>query len=477
MSQPPSHTPQPPDVGPVKGEHVGAESNVDAKQQPFTGTATEQENDDAASTYNSVAGAEQRNEMLYRYFETSTIGSGVSQDDTRTDRTSLTSVSIHRNETETDNRKEGSIQPTTSKPSTQPDQHQLYDPASDHHEDAAQSQHNASYAGLQPAQDAPTTATMLAPVASLVAPSIQPDFDIDDEAYAESTTTSYVTSIASEISRGILENERIYPNYGNHNYGMPVDEAEMDRMDLQHRKYELLLNDRHFLAPISDSPQNILDLGTGTGIWALDVADMFPSAQVIGVDIAPIQPKWVAPNCHFEIDDIESDWLWKKNHFDFIHLRDPLLVVRDWPKLMEQIYDHLKPGGWCELTTIYPVPTSDDGSMPPNSGFKTYCDRLMEAAVIFGAPIMAPHFAEYLRVSGHINVRENIFKIPSSPWPKDPRLKKIAVLEMTNVIAGATAFGLRMFEKVFGWSKEQTEVATIEFKRDVKNRSYHQYCP
>lgn len=90
----------------------------------------------------------------------------------------------------------------------------------------------------------------------------------------------------------------------------------------------MLLGDKHYLAPIGESPQRILDLGTGTGIWALDMADMFPSAEVIGVDIAPIQPKWVAPSqyhssqmiclsnsaywidtcldCQFEIDDIEA---------------------------------------------------------------------------------------------------------------------------------------------------------------------------
>ena len=98
------------------------------------------------------------------------------------------------------------------------------------------------------------------------APAIVPDNDLTDEAYAESTTTSYVTSIASEISKGVLENERLYPNYGQHSYGMPIDEDEMDRMDLQHRKYELVLGGRHFLAPIDPSPQKILEIGTGTGI-------------------------------------------------------------------------------------------------------------------------------------------------------------------------------------------------------------------
>ena len=313
---------------------------------------------------------------------------------------------------------------------------------------------------------------------AVVAPTIQPDFDIDDEAYAASTTTSYVTSIASEISRGVLENNRIYPHYGQHQYGMPVDEDEMARMELQHRKYEMVIGDKHFLAPIGDSPQEILDLGTGTGIWCLDVADLLPSARVLGVDIAPIQPLWVAPNCSFEIDDIEANWTYKRDHFDLIHLRDPLLVVRDWPRLLQQALEHLRPGGWFEVSSIHPQPTSDDGSMPPDSGFKLMCDKLVEASILFGASCdNPPQYADYLRTAGFVQVTEHIFKIPSSPWPKDKRLKHIGALEMANVIAGSTAFALRCFESVFGWSKEQTEVAMIAFRRDVKNRRYHQYCP
>lgn len=310
-----------------------------------------------------------------------------------------------------------------------------------------------------------------------IAPAMVPDIDLVDESYAESTTTSYVTSLASEITRGVVENERLYPNYGQHTYGMPIDEEEMDRMDLQHRKYELVLDGKHFLAPIGLCPQRILDLGTGTGIWALDIADMFPSAQVIGVDIAPIQPKWVAANCQFEIDDVEATWTFRKNSFDFIHFRDPLFCIRDWPKLVKQCFDHLKPGGWCELACIYPVVMCDDATMPDDSGFKVICEKFMEASAIVGTPTSSPiRFARYLQDAGFTGVSENIFKIPSSPWPKDKRLKKIGALEMTNVVEGASAFGLRAFAQAFGWSRDETEVQMISFRRDVKNRSYHQYC-
>jgi methylase of polypeptide subunit release factors len=36
-------------------------------------------------------------------------------------------------------------------------------------------------------------------------------------------------------------------------------------------------------------PQHVLDVGTGTGIWAIDYADAHPNSTVIGVNLLPIQ--------------------------------------------------------------------------------------------------------------------------------------------------------------------------------------------
>ena len=101
----------------------------------------------------------------------------------------------------------------------------------------------------------------------------------------------------------------------------------------------MLLGGELYNAPITSSPQNILDLGTGTGIWAMDIAEYgthppslytarlnpddrkFPNAHVIGNDISPIQPSWVAPNIEFIMEDFESEWQYERNHFDFIHAR------------------------------------------------------------------------------------------------------------------------------------------------------------
>jgi cyclopropane fatty-acyl-phospholipid synthase-like methyltransferase len=60
-----------------------------------------------------------------------------------------------------------------------------------------------------------------------------------------------------------------------------------------------MLGGRLTLAPI-DNPARVLDVGTGTGIWAIAMADNLPEASdVVGTDLSPIQPEWYLPrlNC------------------------------------------------------------------------------------------------------------------------------------------------------------------------------------
>lgn len=46
----------------------------------------------------------------------------------------------------------------------------------------------------------------------------------------------------------------------------PNDENESDRLDTMHEMMLVMLDRKLYLAPISDSVQRALDLGTGTGI-------------------------------------------------------------------------------------------------------------------------------------------------------------------------------------------------------------------
>jgi hypothetical protein len=78
----------------------------------------------------------------------------------------------------------------------------------------------------EPGTDASeTTASIADSVASTA--DIEPDFSTDDEGYAASTSTSYLTSIASDIRRGIEENGRLYAAYGMHKPWLPIDDLEV----------------------------------------------------------------------------------------------------------------------------------------------------------------------------------------------------------------------------------------------------------
>lgn len=66
------------------------------------------------------------------------------------------------------------------------------------------------------------------------------------------------------------------------------------------------------------------------------VADKYPSAEVIGIDLSPIQPPWVPPNLRFVVDDLEDEWLYPQNHFDYVHIRHTLHSVKNPVKLMER---------------------------------------------------------------------------------------------------------------------------------------------
>lgn len=78
------------------------------------------------------------------------------------------------------------------------------------------------------------------------------------------------------------------------------------------------------------------------------MADKFPEAEVIGVDITPTQPGWVPPNLKFQLDDVQQDWTFEEASFDFIHVRYMHGAISDWPRLYSQMYKFLKPGGWFQ---------------------------------------------------------------------------------------------------------------------------------
>lgn len=121
-------------------------------------------------------------------------------------------------------------------------------------------------------------------------------------------------------------------------------------MQVLHCVYLYMLGERLTTVPL-ENPTLILDVGTGCGDWAIDIGDEYPGAEVVGTDIAPIQPCVVPPNVYFHIDDAEEvgGWPYEDDSFDLIHFRTMMGAFRDWNYIYKETYGHLKAGGWVEV--------------------------------------------------------------------------------------------------------------------------------
>lgn len=103
--------------------------------------------------------------------------------------------------------------------------------------------------------------------------------------------------------------------------------------------------------PFRRPPHAILDLWSGDGSWVLDMALLYPSAQVIGENHEEIVGRPWPPNAHFASGAINGPWVWSTGHFDLIRLRDPSFLVSDWPTFLTNVFSSLRPGGWVEISS------------------------------------------------------------------------------------------------------------------------------
>jgi len=252
---------------------------------------------------------------------------------------------------------------------------------------------------------------------------------------------------------------------------------EQDREDMKHAMIMFLCQQLHF-APIGPNPQNVLDMGTGTGIWAIEFGDQYQGANVLGVDLSPIQPTWVPPNVKFMVDDVESPWLKPSNYFDYIHARHTVMAIRDWPKLMGRALEHLKPGGWLELQEIHHFPQCHDGSMPPDHPivkYWNYIDQGLNAlGVNFSGTLL---LANRMREAGFVNVTTRIFHVPIGLWPRNKVLKMVGLYWQTILMDGAQPIALGPMTRGLKWSKEEVEVWLVQVRKAYMDDSIHSHMP
>ena len=145
---------------------------------------------------------------------------------------------------------------------------------------------------------------------------------------------------------------------------------------------------------------------------------------------------------------------------------------------MSQAYRALKPGGWIEFQGIYAIPRSDDGTLDRNSSYCELAYSFDDITRRMGCdPDFPTKWKQQLKDAGFKNVTETVFKIPSSPWPKDKRMKKVGAFELMNVVEGASSFMHRGWTKEFGQSKEDLALLILSTRKELLTGKMHAWLP
>jgi SAM-dependent methyltransferase len=244
---------------------------------------------------------------------------------------------------------------------------------------------------------------------------------------------------------------------------------------MYHHIFGLFLDGRLFTAPVKE-PKRILDLGTGTGIWAIEVADEFPDAEVIGTDLSPIQPAYVPPNVRFEIDDMELEWQYGENYFDFIHVRCLAASISDWRLLLKQAYDALKPGGYVQFTDYGGEIWCDDETMDENSSFKLWFKLINEGSEHAKRPLTAwKSIKGHLESLGYEDIEETVYKWPVGMWPRSKKLKEIGKWTLPGVLDSLSGFSMALLTRHLGWKKEEVDVLVAKARQELLSNQMHTY--
>lgn len=209
--------------------------------------------------------------------------------------------------------------------------------------------------------------------------------------------------------------------------------------------------------------------------YVLLVADEYPTAEVTGVDLSPIQTPWSPPNVKFIIDDAENDWVEAPNSLDYIHLRHMCLTIKNMPRLLAQAYAALKPGGWIETQDFLYIVQSDDNSIPADYRYAEFIQLLRESFLKMGFDLHGQQKSQrMIEEAGFANSKTERYKVPIGAWPKNPSHKKAGMYNKAIVLDFLPA-AVAPFTRGMGWTPEEYEIFLVGVRNSVNDPKIHAY--
>lgn len=170
-------------------------------------------------------------------------------------------------------------------------------------------------------------------------------------------------------------------------YGLPKDGSETLRLNFQHHlMHRGFGTDIH--APIfgtrrhPETPTMILDVGTGTGIWANEVAIHLPDTQVIAIDLQtppndlPNSSAIRPPNYRYLPANLLETLPFEDETFCYVHMRLMIAAIprEAWGMVIAELKRVTKKGGWIELVEV----TMPDTQSPAMLRLSGWMDQTMQ---------------------------------------------------------------------------------------------------
>lgn len=134
---------------------------------------------------------------------------------------------------------------------------------------------------------------------------------------------------------------------------VPHDLNEINRLDFQHYALRQCMGS-NYGAPLTQV-RSVLDVGTGTGRWCWEIAQSFPQASIVGLDIhIPPQSVSRAANYIFVRGNILETLPFANGSFDFVHQR--LILFRLPMHKLQHVFRELlrvtAHSGWIEVLEV-----------------------------------------------------------------------------------------------------------------------------
>lgn len=118
---------------------------------------------------------------------------------------------------------------------------------------------------------------------------------------------------------------------------------------------------------------------------------------------------------------------------------------------------------------------SDDGTLPKNGALELYQRLFREAGAVVGLKDVCQDLEGHLLNAGFVDVKVVVKKVPTSPWPKDPKKKEIGRWFLEFGKDGFRSYGTNLFTKVLGKSTDEaTEICDAGFAELIQ-RGAHGY--